>query len=174
MLIRSKGGAVVRAQASHQCGPGSNPGINAICGLSLLLVLSILRFQFPSPRKPLSKSNSIWNAGHVYIRTLKCFVSERVTGIYTLQPCWLLLLFPLLFQDKHNKVFLNWLISQRKKKLGHLKNGRFERYLVLSKELDLPLLESPHTKWNKYKFRKFKIGVEIKEKKRFPKWRRLE
>ena len=80
-----------------------------------------------------------------------------------------ILLSSLLFQDKHNKVFLNWLISQRKKKLGHLKNGRFERYLVLSKELDLPLLESPHTKWNKYKFRKFKIGVEIKEKKRFPK-----
>ena len=79
MLIRSKGGAVVRAQASHQCDPGSNPGINAIFGLGLLLVLSILRFQFPSPRKPLPKSNSIWNAGLVYIRTLKCFVSERVT-----------------------------------------------------------------------------------------------
>ena len=28
------------AHASHQCGPGSNPGIDAICGLSLLLVLS--------------------------------------------------------------------------------------------------------------------------------------
>ena len=26
----SKGGAVVRALASHQCGPGSNPGIDAI------------------------------------------------------------------------------------------------------------------------------------------------
>ena len=37
----SKGGAVVRALASHQCGPGSNPGVNAICGLSLLLVLSL-------------------------------------------------------------------------------------------------------------------------------------
>ena len=32
--------AVVRALASHQCGPGSNPGVDAICGLSLLLVLS--------------------------------------------------------------------------------------------------------------------------------------
>ena len=95
-----------------------------------------------------------------------------VTGIYTFTALLIIifiLLSSLLFQDKHNKVFLNWLISQRKKKLGHLKNGRFERYLVLSKELDLPLLESPHTKWNKYKFRKFKIGVEIKEKKRFPK-----
>ena len=35
----SKGGAVVRALASHQCAPGSNPGVDAICGLSLLLVL---------------------------------------------------------------------------------------------------------------------------------------
>ena len=32
---------MVRALASHQCGPGSNPGAHAIhvCGLSLLLVL---------------------------------------------------------------------------------------------------------------------------------------
>ena len=36
----SKGGTVVRALASYQCGPGSNPGVDAICGLSLLLVLS--------------------------------------------------------------------------------------------------------------------------------------
>ena len=79
MLIRSKSGAVVRAQASHQCGPGSNPCINAICGLSLLLVLSVLRFQFTFPRKPPPKSNLIWNAGHDYIRTLKCFLSERVS-----------------------------------------------------------------------------------------------
>ena len=79
-MLRSKGGAVVRAQASHQCGPSSNPSINAICGLSLLLVLSVLRFQFPSLRKSLSKSNLIWNAGHYYIRTLiKCFVCERVS-----------------------------------------------------------------------------------------------
>ena len=31
----------MRALASHQCGPGSNPGVEAICGLSLLLVLSL-------------------------------------------------------------------------------------------------------------------------------------
>ena len=37
----SKGGAVVRALASHQFGPGSNPGVDAICGLSLFLVLSL-------------------------------------------------------------------------------------------------------------------------------------
>ena len=38
--LRSKGGAMVRALASHQGGPGSNPSVDAICGLSLLLVLS--------------------------------------------------------------------------------------------------------------------------------------
>ena len=31
---------VARAFASHQCDLGSNPGVNAICGQSLLLVLS--------------------------------------------------------------------------------------------------------------------------------------
>ena len=52
----SKGGAVVRALVSHQCGPGSNPGVDAICGLSLLLVLflaprgfSLGTLVFPSP-----------------------------------------------------------------------------------------------------------------------------
>ena len=37
---RSKGVAVVREVASYQCGPGSNPGVDATCGLSLWLVLS--------------------------------------------------------------------------------------------------------------------------------------
>ena len=47
----SKGGAVVRALASHQSGPDSNPGVDAICGwvcwFSLLLrevFLWVLRF----------------------------------------------------------------------------------------------------------------------------------
>ena len=30
---------MVRAHASHQCGPDSIPGLGVICGLSLLLVL---------------------------------------------------------------------------------------------------------------------------------------
>ena len=49
---------MVRALASHQCGPGSNPGVDAICGLSLLLVLSLVSRGFspgppvfPSPQK---------------------------------------------------------------------------------------------------------------------------
>ena len=33
---------VAKAFASHQCDLGSNPGVNAICGKSLLLVLSLL------------------------------------------------------------------------------------------------------------------------------------
>ena len=37
-------GTVVRALASHQCGPGSILGVDAICRLSLLLVL------VPAPR----------------------------------------------------------------------------------------------------------------------------
>ena len=40
----SRDGAVVRALASHQYGPGSIPGLGVICGLSLLLVL------VPAPR----------------------------------------------------------------------------------------------------------------------------
>ena len=43
-LSGSRDGAVVRALASHQCDPGSIPGLGAICGLSLLLVL------VPAPR----------------------------------------------------------------------------------------------------------------------------
>ena len=38
----SRGGVVVRALTSHQCGPGSILGPVVICGLSLLLALSSL------------------------------------------------------------------------------------------------------------------------------------
>ena len=69
----SRDGAVVEhlspTQASHQCGPGSNPGLDAICGLSLLLVLFLAPRGFPqgtpvfpSPQKPtFPNSISIWN-----------------------------------------------------------------------------------------------------------------
>ena len=58
-----------RALAFHQCGPGSNPGVEAICGLSLLLVLSLAPRGFspatpvfPSPQKPtFPNSNSTRN-----------------------------------------------------------------------------------------------------------------
>ena len=42
---------MVRALASHQCGPGSTPGVDAICGLTLLLVLSFVPKGF-SPGTP--------------------------------------------------------------------------------------------------------------------------
>ena len=62
-------GAVVRAIASHQCGLGSNTGVDAICGLSLLLALSFgpRGFSpgttvFPFPQKPtFPNSNSTGN-----------------------------------------------------------------------------------------------------------------
>ena len=62
-------GAVVRALAFHQCDPGSNPGVDATCGLSLLLVLSLSPRGFspgtpvfPSPQNPtFPNSNSIRN-----------------------------------------------------------------------------------------------------------------
>ena len=68
--VGSKSGAVERALASHQCGLGSNPGVDAICGWSLLPVLSLAPRGFspgtpvfPSPQKPTHpNSNSIWNA----------------------------------------------------------------------------------------------------------------
>ena len=40
-LIGSRGGAVLRALASHQCGPGLIPGPGVICRFSLLMVLSL-------------------------------------------------------------------------------------------------------------------------------------
>ena len=84
----SKDGAVVRALASHQRGPGSNPGVDAICGLSLLLVLSLaprgfspVSPVFPSPQKlTLPNSNSILNArtrSNEFIWTLKCFMGKK-------------------------------------------------------------------------------------------------
>ena len=40
-IWRARDGAMVRVLASHQYRPGSNLGVNAICGLSLLMVLSL-------------------------------------------------------------------------------------------------------------------------------------
>ena len=56
----ARDGAVVRALASHQCGPGLNPGVDVTCGLSLLLVLSFAPRGF-SPHTPVfpSKKNHI-------------------------------------------------------------------------------------------------------------------
>ena len=55
----ARDGAAVKALASHQCCPGSYPGVDAICWLSLLLVFSFAARGFSpgtpvflSPQKP--------------------------------------------------------------------------------------------------------------------------
>ena len=61
-------GAMVTALASHQCGPGSIPKVDAICGLSLLLVLvpvprvflRVLRFSSLHKNPTFPNSNSAW------------------------------------------------------------------------------------------------------------------
>ena len=52
-------GAVVRALASHQCGPGSIPGLGVICGLSLLVLYSAARGFLRALRFPLSSKTNI-------------------------------------------------------------------------------------------------------------------
>ena len=49
--METRDGAVVKALASHQCGPGLIPGLGVICGLSLLLVLVLAPRVF-SPGTP--------------------------------------------------------------------------------------------------------------------------
>ena len=71
----SKDGAVVRALASHKCGPGSIPRSGVIRGLSLLVLYSAPRgFSpgtpgFPSPQKPYAL---IW-FDFIYARPHKLF-----------------------------------------------------------------------------------------------------
>ena len=62
--VGARDGEVMRALSPHQCGPGSNPGVDAICGLSLLLVSPWLGFsldRFPSRYSgfPLSSKTNI-------------------------------------------------------------------------------------------------------------------
>ena len=79
----------------HQWGLGLNPCVETICGLSLLLVLSLAprgfslgTAVFPSPQKPtLPNSNSILNARtrlNEFIRTPKCLVGKQITITITI------------------------------------------------------------------------------------------
>ena len=75
--------------AFHQRGPGSNSSVDAICGLSLLLIFSFAPRRFspgtsvlPSPLKPtLSNSKSIWNARTCFNKFLtpRCSVGKQIT-----------------------------------------------------------------------------------------------
>ena len=89
--------SVVRALASHQCGPGSIPRVDAICGLNLLLVLVLAPRGFSPgtpvflpPQKPFPNSNSTlkqWrdeeplcgcaNEIPIYMKTLKTLIKMR-------------------------------------------------------------------------------------------------
>ena len=80
---------MVRALASHQCGPGSTPGPGVICGLSLLLVLvlALRGFSpgspvFPSPQKPtFPNSNSIRNPRATGLSVPDCCVSPSLNKV---------------------------------------------------------------------------------------------
>ena len=52
--------AVMRAPASHQCGPGSIPRSGVICGLSLLVIYSAQRGFLRVLRFPLTPKTKIW------------------------------------------------------------------------------------------------------------------
>ena len=56
IYLGSKGGTVVTALSFHQCGLGSTLGVDAICGLSLLLVHSFALRGF-SPGTPVFPSH---------------------------------------------------------------------------------------------------------------------
>ena len=79
----------------YQWGPGSNPCVETIRGLSLLLVISLTPRGFslgtpvfPSPQKPtLPNSKFILNARtrlNEFIRTPKCFVGKQITITITI------------------------------------------------------------------------------------------
>ena len=72
----------MRALAAYQCGRGSYPGVDAICGLSLLLVLAFAPRGFPlstpvypSPQKPtFPNSNSTRNSGRGRTTLWMCYL----------------------------------------------------------------------------------------------------
>ena len=85
----SRGGAVVRAFASHQCVPGLILGPGVICGLSLLLVLALAPRFFPPgspvflpPQKPaFLNSNSIGNSRATGLSVEDCCVSPSLNKV---------------------------------------------------------------------------------------------
>ena len=65
LVLGGKDGAAVRAVASQQCGPGSNPGVNAICGFWVCCCFSPLFrevFLWVVPPFPVLK-NQHWTLG---------------------------------------------------------------------------------------------------------------
>ena len=74
--LGNKGSAVVRALASYECEPASNPSVDAICGLSLLLCLflaprgfSLGTSAFPTPKKHRHFQNPTRSRTHGHVET---------------------------------------------------------------------------------------------------------
>ena len=103
----------MRALASQQSGSGSNPGVDAICELSLLLVLSFAprRFSpgtpvFPSPQKPtFPNSNSIRNRVDEEPRC-GCASSKSLVLLLLLFFFFFLLLLLLLLLHRRTLIFM--------------------------------------------------------------------
>ena len=81
---------MVRVLAFHQCGPGSNPGVDAICGLSFVVgsLLCSGRFfsrysGFPSPKTP-TFPNSHWTRNQVDEEPLSGCATSKSLFIYYL------------------------------------------------------------------------------------------
>ena len=101
MQPKGREGALVRAFASPQCGPGSNPGVDAICGFSLLLVLSFAPRGFcpgspvsPSPPPPLKNqhfqiSNFDQESGRRRTTLWMCYLRFIIYLYLYIQLCWL-------------------------------------------------------------------------------------
>ena len=108
---------MVRAVASHQRGPGSNPGVVAICGLSLLVVLFLALRGFsprtqvsPFPQKPtFPNSNSPRN--QVDKEPLCGCATSKSSSLSLLLLLLLLLLFLLSHQSLSNTEILCEIIN---------------------------------------------------------------
>ena len=99
----------------------SNPGVDAICALSLLLVLSFASrgfspgtLVFPSRLEPtIPKSNLIWNTRthfNEFLSTPKCSVGKQIYYSYLVTGTWIPSLWPLVTalraDEKHQLIYL--------------------------------------------------------------------
>ena len=110
MVWGARNGAVVRALASHECGPDSNPGVNTICGLSLLLVLYLAPRGFspgtpvfPSPQKP-TLPNSILTRNQVDEEPFCGCATSKSLFIYLFIYLFICLLYQGLIPDSWSSV----------------------------------------------------------------------
>ena len=73
---------MVKALAYHQCGPGSNPGVDAICGLNLLLVHSLAPRGFsPGTLGKTNTSKFQFDLERPDTFQLKCSVGKQITNL---------------------------------------------------------------------------------------------